>query len=232
VVDPNTTLGNPTTNPEIEELMPNHLAYVIYTSGSTGKPKGVMVEHCQVTRLFHSTEDWYYFDMSDTWLLVHTFSFDFSVWEIWGALRYGGKLIIPSYRTTQSPEDMYRLICEQGITVLNMTPSAFRPLIGIQAQTPLRDQLRYIIFGGEALEPSTLRPWYDIRSENSPLLVNMYGITEISVHATYRAMKKDDCNLVTSPIGARIPDLRVYVLDTHGQPVPLGAVGELYIGGA
>ncbi|KAF9345146.1 hypothetical protein BGX26_003467, partial [Mortierella sp. AD094] len=232
VVDPNTVSNMATFNLHIPALTPHHLAYVIYTSGSTGKPKGVLVEHVQVTRLFDATADWYNFDSSDTWIVTHSFSFDFSVWEIWGALRYGGKLIIPSFRTTQSLEDLYQLICLHGITVLNMTPSAFRPLIRFQAQTDLRDKLRYVIFGGEALEPSTLQSWYDTRPENSPKLVNMYGITETTVHVTYRVIKPEDCSHAVSPIGVRIPDLTIYVLDNHDQPVPLGVVGELCVGGA
>ncbi|KAK9680247.1 hypothetical protein K7432_015999 [Basidiobolus ranarum] len=233
VIDPNMQLDeNHTENPQVPSLTSHHLAYVIYTSGSTGKPKGVMVEHAQVTRLFDATASWYQFDENDTWCLLHSYSFDFSVWELWGALRYGGKLVLPSHHVTRSSEDLYQLICEQGITVLNLTPSAFKPLIVCQAQSELRDQLRYVIFGGEALEPAILQPWYATRSEDSPKIVNMYGITETTVHVTYRVMKKEDCAQVISPIGARIPDLTTYILDTHGNPVPLGVIGELYIGGA
>ncbi|KAF9434449.1 hypothetical protein BGZ76_008002 [Entomortierella beljakovae] len=232
VIDPNAELDMPTFNPHVSTLTPHHLVYVIYTSGSTGKPKGVLVEHIQLTRLFDATADWFNFDENDTWIITHSFSFDFSVWEIWGALRYGGKLIIPSLRITQSLEELYQMICLYGITVLNITPSAFRPLIRFQAQSDLRDKLRYVIFGGESLEPSTLQSWYDTRPENLPKLVNMYGITETTVHVTYRVIKPEDCSHAASPIGVRIPDLTLYVLDTHGQPVPLGAVGELCVGGA
>ncbi|KAF9080290.1 hypothetical protein BGX27_005545, partial [Mortierella sp. AM989] len=164
--------------------------------------------------------------------MTHTFSFDVSVWEIWGALRYGGKLVIPSYGILQSPDDLYRLICDYGVTVLNMTPSAFRPLIRSQAQSGQRDKLRYVILAGEALEPATLQSWYSTRSEDSPQIVNMYGPTETTVYATYRVMKAQDCKYTVSPIGVRVPDLSTYVLDTHGLPVPLGATGELCIGGA
>ncbi|KAI1288934.1 hypothetical protein EDD11_009530, partial [Mortierella claussenii] len=232
VVDPTLPLESPIANPKVSSLNSRHLAYVIYTSGSTGKPKGVMVEHAQVTRLFEATSAWYQFNESDTWCLLHSYSFDFSVWELWGAFRYGGKLVLPSHNVARSPEDLYRLISEQGITVLNMTPSAFKPLIVCQSQSELRDQLRYVIFGGEALEPAILQPWYATRSEDSPVVVNMYGITETTVHVTYRVMKQEDCAQVISPIGARIPDLTSYVVDTRGRPVPLGAVGELCIGGA
>ncbi|KAF9145232.1 hypothetical protein BGX20_006950, partial [Mortierella sp. AD010] len=213
-------------------LSSHHLAYVIYTSGSTGKPKGVMVEHAQAARLFDATSAWFDFQKSDIWIMNHTFSFDVSVWEIWGALRYGGKLIIPSYRATQSPEELYQLVCGQGVTVLNMTPSAFRPLIAIQELSTLHDNLRYIVLAGEALEPAMLQLWYTTRSQDSPQIVNMYGPTETTVYATYRVMCAEDCNRTISPIGVRIPDLSTYVLDAHSQPVPLGAIGELCIGGA
>ncbi|KAF9199106.1 hypothetical protein BGZ49_010819, partial [Haplosporangium sp. Z 27] len=232
VVDPNELLDDSIINPEIPGLMSHHLAYVIYTSGSTGKPKGVMVEHAQVTRLFDSSTVWFNFLQSDIWVLIHTYSFDFSVWEIWGALRYGGKLIIPSYRTTQSPEELYQLVCNHGVTVLNMTPSAFRPMMRYQSESKLSDNLRYIVLAGEALEPAILQSWYEVRSEDSPKIVNMYGPTEITVYATFRVMKAQDSIYAISPIGMKIPDLTTYVLDSHGQLVPLGAVGELCIGGA
>ncbi|KAF9110508.1 hypothetical protein BGX27_006274, partial [Mortierella sp. AM989] len=199
---------------------------------STGKPKGVMVEHAQVTRLFDATADWYHFNETDTWMMTHSFSFDVSVWELWGALRHGGRLIIPCHHTIQSPEDLYRLICEEGVTVLNMTPSAFKPLIMYQAESEQCDQLRYIILAGEALEPAILKPWYATRSEDSPQIVNMYGTTETTVHASYRVIKAHDSLQVLSPIGVRIPDLTTYILDTQGRPAPLGVIGELCIGGA
>ncbi|KAF9993213.1 hypothetical protein BGZ80_008241, partial [Entomortierella chlamydospora] len=219
-------------NPEVAGLTSHHLAYVIYTSGSTGKPKGVMVEHAQVTRLFDATADWYHFNESDTWMMTHSFSFDVSVWELWGALCHSGKLIIPSHRVIQSPEDLYRLICKEGVTILNMTPSAFRPLIRFQADNEQRDQLRYVVLAGEALETAVLQQWYATRSEDSPKIINMYGTTETTVHASYRVMKAQDCHQVLSPIGVRIPDLTIYVLDSQGRPAPLGTVGELCIGGA
>ncbi|KAF9168655.1 hypothetical protein BGX20_011251 [Mortierella sp. AD010] len=234
VTDPNVLLEKPATNPHVPGLKTSHLAYVIYTSGSTGKPKGVMVEHAQVTRLFDATADWYNFNTSDTWLMTHTFCFDASVWDIWGALNRGCKLVVVAYHIARSSEDLNSLINKHGVTVLHMTPSAFRPLITLQSgtQSSLRDNLRYILLGGEALEPATLRSWYDIPSMNSPQVVNLYGPTEITVQATHYFLKPEDCKLSISPIGKRIPDLTVYVLDTHGHPVPLGAIGELYVGGA
>ncbi|KAG0199513.1 hypothetical protein BGX31_004274, partial [Mortierella sp. GBA43] len=232
VVDPNARFEGPLTNPSVPGLDVHHLAYVLYTSGSTGKPKGVMVEHANVSRLFSSTDGWFKFNEKDTWTLLHSYGFDFSVWEMWGALRYGGRLLIVSQDTVRSPRDLYRMICEEGVTVLNMTPSAFRSIIGEHTQDGLKDKLRYVIFGGEALSPATLQPWFATHGDETPLIVNMYGITETTVHVTYRPMTLSDCSLAVSPVGQRIPDLRVYVLDKYNQPVPIGAVGELHVGGA
>ncbi|MCG1048796.1 amino acid adenylation domain-containing protein, partial [Mycetohabitans sp. B6] len=232
VVDPNRLPEAADTNPSVSGLKAHDLAYVIYTSGSTGTPKGVMVEHAQVVRLFDATHSWYGFNEHDTWCLFHSFAFDFSVWELWGALRYGGKLVIVPHHIARSAQAFHQLVCEQGVTVLNQTPSAFKAFIASQAQSALSDQLRYVIFGGEALEPAILQAWYATRDERRPQLVNMYGITETTVHVTYRALRQQDSEQAGNPIGVRIPDLKIYLLDAHGQPVPLGAVGELYIGGA
>ncbi|WP_338893382.1 amino acid adenylation domain-containing protein [Mycetohabitans endofungorum] len=232
VLDPATVPALPDTNPSVAALTARHLAYVIYTSGSTGTPKGVMVEHAQVVRLFEATQPWYDFNEHDTWCLFHSFAFDFSVWELWGALRYGGKLVIVPHSIARSADAFYQLICEQGVTVLNQTPSAFKALMASLAHRALSDQLRYVILGGEALEPTLLQAWYAAHDERHPQLVNMYGLTEATVHVTYRPLRQQDSKQAGNPIGVRIPDLKIYLLDAHGQPVPLGAVGELYIGGA
>lgn len=223
------------TNPDLEAigLRPNHLAYIIYTSGSTGQPKGVMVEHANVMRLFTATDEWFHFGADDTWTLFHSFAFDFSVWEIWGALLYGGRLVIVPKEIARSPADFYKLICQQKVTVLNQTPGAFRQLIAAQANNQDSHHLRYVVFGGEALEVATLKPWYELNRKQRTQLVNMYGITETTVHVTYRPLEQSDTERHgASPIGCRIPDLRTYILDTHGQPVPVGVTGELYVGGA
>ncbi|CAI1752069.1 non-ribosomal peptide synthetase [Serratia marcescens] len=208
-----------------------HLAYVIYTSGSTGKPKGVMVEHRQVARLFSATNAWFNFSAADRWCLFHSFAFDFSVWEIWGAWLYGGQLFIVPQAIARSAPDFYHFVCRSGITVLNQTPSAFKAFIQAQAHSEARQQLREIVFGGEMLKPSDLAPWF-ARSENRQTrLINMYGITETTVHVTYRPLSAQDTAITTSPIGSRIPDLRLYLLGADGEPVPMGAIGELYVGG-
>jgi amino acid adenylation domain-containing protein len=234
VLDPNETpAGEGTeseTNPRVRSLTPRNLAYIIYTSGSTGQPKGVMVEHAQVVRLFDTTHPTYRFEASDVWCLFHSFAFDFSVWELWGALRYGSKLVLVPHAVARSPQAFYQLVCEQGVTVLNQTPSAFKALI--EYMQPSTDRLRYVIFGGEALQPASLRDWYAVRGASAPQLVNMYGITETTVHVTYYALASSDIQHARSVIGKRLPDLTIYLLDAYGQPVPLGAVGEMYIGGA
>ncbi|SDX46163.1 arthrofactin-type cyclic lipopeptide synthetase C [Pseudomonas syringae] len=214
-------------------VKPTSLAYVIYTSGSTGKPKGVMIEHRNVARLFSATEGWFGFNERDVWSLFHSFAFDFSVWEIWGALLHGGRLLIVPQLVSRSPEDFYALLCSAGVTVLNQTPSAFRQLIAAQGENPQAHSLRQVIFGGEALETAMLKPWYARNVNADTQLVNMYGITETTVHVTYYPVQPEDAQRVgASPIGKRIPDLQLYVLDTRGEPVPLGVVGELYVGGA
>ncbi|MFF5257218.1 amino acid adenylation domain-containing protein, partial [Streptomyces leeuwenhoekii] len=207
------------------------LAYVIYTSGSTGTPKGVMVEHRNVTRLFTATEGWFGFGADDVWTLFHSFAFDFSVWEIWGALLHGGRLVVVPQAVSRSPREFYELLCASGVTVLNQTPSAFRQLIAAQGEEGAAHRLRVVVFGGEALDVAALKPWMRRGVNRGTRLVNMYGITETTVHVTYRELSWGDLEGSASPIGVRIPDLRVYVLDGRGGPVPVGAVGELYVGG-
>ena len=212
-----------------------NLAYVIYTSGSTGKPKGVLVQHSNVVRLFAATNDWYHFNAQDVWTLFHSSAFDFSVWEIWGALLYGGRLVVVPYFVTRSPESFYQLLVREKVTILNQTPSAFRQLIAAEESIhPTDDELkcRLVILGGEALEIKSLQPWFDRHGDKLPQLVNMYGITETTVHVTYRPLSLADLKGTASVIGTPIPDLEVYVLDQHLQPVPIGVPGEMYVGGA
>jgi amino acid adenylation domain-containing protein/non-ribosomal peptide synthase protein (TIGR01720 family) len=214
---------------------PENLAYVIYTSGSTGRPKGVLISHRNVTRLFDSTEEWFGFDETDVWTLFHSYAFDFSVWELWGALLYGGRLVVVPYWVSRSPEEFRELVLREGVTVLNQTPTAFRQFVAadLQAGAPAANALRYVIFGGEALELSSLRPWFDRYGDARPQLVNMYGITETTVHVTYRPITLADLEAgAGSVIGVPLPDLRLLVLDAHGAPAPIGVAGEIYVGGA
>ncbi len=209
-------------------------AYIIYTSGSTGKPKGVVVTHHNVLRLLSQTEHWYGFNCDDVWPLFHSYAFDVSVWELWGSLLYGGRLVIVPYLVTRSPSDFYGLLAREKVTVLNQTPSAFRQLIWAEskAPTPLELNLRYVICAGEALELQSLKPWFERHGDQLPVVVNMYGITETTVHSTYRPITMADLeNDAGSVIGVPIPDLQIHVVDDQLKPVPAGQVGEICVGG-
>ncbi len=215
--------------------VPKNLAYVIYTSGSTGKPKGCEITHANVARLFTATEHWFHFAANDVWTLFHSHAFDFSVWEIWGALLYGGRVVVVPLETARSPAAFLRLLAAEKVTFLNQTPSAFRALIEADVSTgaPRPLALRSIVFGGEALELQMLRPWIDRRGDAKPELVNMYGITETTVHVTYRRILRADVEAgAGSVIGRPIADLRVLLLDPDGELVPRGVTGEMYVGGA
>jgi amino acid adenylation domain-containing protein/non-ribosomal peptide synthase protein (TIGR01720 family) len=216
---------------------PAHLAYCIYTSGSTGQPKGCLITHANLARLFSATDAWFGFGPHDVWTLFHSAAFDFSVWELWGALLYGGRLVVVPWAVSRDPAAFLELLASEQVTVLNQTPSAFLQLLphALAAEAPSL-ALRYVIFGGEALDVAALRPWFDRHGDMRPRLVNMYGITETTVHVTYRPLTAADVAAAgggrASPIGQRIPDLTLYVLDRHLEPVPAGVPGELYVGGA
>ncbi|MGC4806667.1 amino acid adenylation domain-containing protein [Micromonospora sp. DT233] len=208
----------------------DQLAYVIYTSGSTGTPKGVQVEHHSVLRLFAQTRPWFGFGPQDVWTLSHSTSFDFSVWEIWGALLHGGTLVVVPTEATRSPQLFRELLAREGVSVLNLTPSMFRQLLADATELP--PALRCVVFGGERLDPALLRPWVARFGDERPELVNMYGITETCVHVTYRRLRRADLHRPgASPIGTPIPDLSVHLLDAQGHPVDDGTPGELYVGG-
>ncbi len=224
----------PTSNPRAAEVgvRSKHLAYVIYTSGSTGKPKGVMVEHRHVQRLLASTEADFRFGPQDVWTLFHSYAFDFSVWELWGALTYGGKLVVIPNWVARSPEDFYQLLRRHQVTVLNQTPTAFTQLAHVDEDKQEALALRVVVFGGEALNLSELKGWVARHGDEAPVLVNMYGITETTVHVTYRRIWQEDITgELGSVIGRPLADLRVYLLDTHQGLVPVGTVGEMYVGG-
>src|SRR6185436_1770283 len=185
---------------------PEAAAYVIYTSGSTGRPKGVVVTHGNVSRLLSATQDWFGFGPDDVWTLFHSYAFDFSVWEIWGALAHGGRLVVVPYWISRSPEAFLDLLESERVTVLNQTPSAFRLLAAAEEAGPRRLALRTVVFGGEALDLPGLAPWFARHGDREPLLVNMYGITETTVHVTYRPLGQAD-TAAGSVIGIPIPDL-------------------------
>ncbi|MES2296356.1 MAG: amino acid adenylation domain-containing protein, partial [Pseudomonadota bacterium] len=214
-------------------LTPANLAYVIYTSGSTGKPKGALLEHRNVTRLFAATDANFGFGPADTWTMFHSYGFDFSVWEIWGALCYGGKLVIVPYLVSRTPELFHALLVEQRVTVLNQTPSAFMQLIAANAAAAPSAQLnlKYVIFGGEALNEAALQPWFAKHGQSQPQLINMYGITETTVHVTYQLLQSDQAHSPNA-IGRPIADLGVYLLDAGLKLAPIGVAGELHVSGA
>lgn len=218
------------------EVSGDNLAYVIYTSGSTGNPKGVMVTHANVVRLFTSTTGWFNFGHEDVWTLFHSYAFDFSVWEIWGALLYGGRLVAVPYWTTRDPAKFLELLRSEQVTVLNQTPSAFKQLIRADEQCDpgvAALQLRFVIFGGEALDFASLRSWLDRHAIDAPSLINMYGITETTVHVTWHKISADEIlQSRGSNIGVPIPDLEIYLLDRDLNPVGVGVPGEIVVGGA
>jgi amino acid adenylation domain-containing protein len=210
-----------------------HLAYIIYTSGSTGRPKGVLVEHRQAARLFTSTDALFHFGPSDVWTLFHSAAFDFSVWELWGALLYGGRLVIVPYWTARSPETFRELLCREHVTVLNQTPTAFGQLMEADRLASSGDlALRLVIFGGEALDMRALGTWVTRHGDAAPALVNMYGITETTVHTTHYRVLMDDVSTGGSVIGRPLSDLSIQVLDAHGNLAPIGVPGEICVGGA
>ena len=224
--------NQPTTN-TASQIKPDNLIYIIYTSGSTGKPKGVEITHHNVASLFNATESYYQFSQQDRWTLFHSFAFDFAVWEIWGALIFGGTLVIVPYLVSRSPEQFYALLREQEITVLNQTPSAFTQLTSFLNQQSEQEtlDLRLIIFGGEKLNFFTLKPWYKFQRNSNCQLVNMYGITEITVHATYQPLSEKLTDTQQSLIGYVLPNLKIYILDQYLNLLPIGIPGELHIAG-
>ncbi|MGY4101878.1 amino acid adenylation domain-containing protein [Nocardia sp. R16R-3T] len=215
-------------------LRPEHPAYVIYTSGSTGAPKGVVVSHRNVSSLFSATQFWCRFDRDDVWAWCHSQAFDFSVWEIWGALAHGCQLVVLSREDARSPRELWKHLVAEQVTILNQTPAAFYALMSaLPAQGPATVRLRMVVFGGEALDPSKLTPWQDFWAhQDAPALINMYGITETTVHVTHLELASAHAMSNASPIGGPLAGLRTFVLDGWLRPVPVGVPGELYVAGA
>nr|WP_237175720.1 non-ribosomal peptide synthetase [Paenibacillus xylanexedens] len=209
---------------------PDNLAYIIYTSGSTGKPKGVMIEHRNVVRLLCNDKMMFDFSENDVWTMFHSMCFDFSVWEMYGALLYGGKLVVVPGLIAKHAKDFLDLLKKEKVTVLNQTPTAFYNLAHMELLEPSSDlSIRYVIFGGEALNPILLKDWRE--KYPSVKLINMYGITETTVHVTYKEITDSDVEENVSQIGSPIPTTTTFVMDKHRKLVPFGVEGELYVGG-
>ena len=230
-------LGDPAVDRQPSTALPapapDDIAYLIYTSGTTGTPKGVAIPHRNVTRLLETLDA----DLElagQVWTQCHSLAFDFSVWEIWGALLYGGRLVVVPDSVVRSPEDLHALLVAEQVSVLSQTPSAFYALQTADALQPeLAGQLKLeaVVFGGEALEPQRLRTWLD-KHPGLPRLINMYGITETTVHASFREIVAGDADNTFSPIGVPLDHLGFFVLDGWLRAVPAGVVGELYVAGA
>ncbi|MFN4149375.1 MAG: amino acid adenylation domain-containing protein, partial [Candidatus Sericytochromatia bacterium] len=207
-------------------------AYIIYTSGSTGTPNGVLINHHNVIRLFETTEEHFDFKQKDIWVLFHSYAFDYSIWEIWSCLRQGSTLLLTNKEMRRNPVEFYKLICQEKVTILNQTPSAFYHFSRSAIKSDLENSLRYLVLSGEALDINLLEDWYSKFDENKPKIINSYGITETTVFVTYRELSKKDLKGSSySPIGIALSDLSMYVLDQNKNIVPRGVIGELYVGG-
>ncbi|MGF0176741.1 non-ribosomal peptide synthetase [Streptomyces sp. Marseille-Q5077] len=204
-------------------------AYVIYTSGSTGRPKGVAVPHGNVLSLVQATRADFGLGASDVWTLFHSSAFDFSVWEMWGCLLTGGRLVVVAHFTSRDPEQFRDLLVAHGVTVLNQTPSALGNLLAVDhADVPVR----LVILGGEPLDARMLLPWFDAHPEDRCRVVNMFGITETTVHVTAQTVTRELALGATRSVGAPLPGWHIYVCDPSGRLLPPGVAGEIYVGGA
>ncbi|MGX1880801.1 amino acid adenylation domain-containing protein [Streptomyces sp. NPDC055287] len=207
-------------------------AYIIYTSGSTGRPKGVVVPHANVGALLDATRDDFALSADDTWTLFHSSAFDFSVWEIWGALLTGARLVVVDYWVSRSPAEFHELLVREHVTVLNQTPSAFAQLMEADRQHPPQLPVRLVVLGGEPLDTRTLPGWFDRYPENRCRLVNMFGITETTVHVTAQTVTRREAMAGSRSVGRPLAGWYVYVLDRRGRPIPAGTEGEIWVGGA
>jgi amino acid adenylation domain-containing protein len=212
---------------------PTDPAYIIYTSGSTGRPKGVEVPHINVWALITATRDGLGLGHHDTWTLFHSTAFDFSVWEIWGCLSTGGQLVVIPFWVSRAPDELLLTLAAKRVSVLNLTPSAFAQLQGAEARASVDlGALRLIIFGGEPLDCTSLRRWFDRHPPSACRVVNMFGITETTVHVTAETITRRHALTASRVVGRPIPGWQVYVMDESGHVLPRGAPGEIYVGGA
>ncbi len=218
-----------TANPQ-PRLTSEHLAYVIYTSGSTGRPKGTLIPHVNVARLFASSQRVFRFREDDVWTFFHSIAFDWSVYELWGALLHGGRVVVVPHLVSRSPEEFHALLAREQVTFLCQTPSAFQALVHADQRAGTDGlALRWVLLGGEAVELEALRPWFDRHGFERPTVTNVYGITETTVISTYRPLRREDFEQRSSPIGVPFDCEEIFLLDERLEPVPPGVVGELYL---
>ncbi|WP_157118354.1 non-ribosomal peptide synthetase, partial [Mycobacterium sherrisii] len=197
---------------------PDDIAHIIYTSGTTGVPKGVAVNHRNVVQLFDRLDVGVPLTPKQVWTQFHSYAFDFSVWEIWGALLHGGRLVVVPEPLTRSPADFRDLIVGEQVTVLTQTPSAVAalPVDGLESTA--------LVIGAEPCPPEVVQRWAPGRT-----MINVYGPTETTMWASKSVPLSP--NDVVIPIGSPVPGAAFFVLDTWLRPVPVGVVGELYLSG-
>ncbi|MCP5054899.1 MAG: amino acid adenylation domain-containing protein, partial [bacterium] len=221
----------------VESVLATNLAYIIYTSGTTGRPKGVLIEHRNVVRLLFNDSFQFDFNHRDVWTMFHSYCFDFSVWEMYGALLYGGSMILIPGMVARDTGKFLRVLKDEGVTVLNQTPSAFYSLIHQElgdskdGEKPKDGKavIRYVVFGGEALHPASLKTWRAAYPHTR--LINMYGITETTVHVTFKEIDDNAIAGNISNIGQPIPTLEVFIMDSSLTLQPQGIPGECCVGG-
>lgn len=211
-------------------LTPDDIIYIIYTSGSTGTPKGAMITHRNVVRLLKNDKFQFDFNDKDVWTMFHSVAFDFSVWEMYGALLFGGRLVLVAEDIAKDPVEFLNLLRKENVTVLNQTPTYFYNLLDCELRNEDNNlKIRYIIYGGEALKPNLIKSWKE--KYNFTKLINMYGITETTVHVTFKELAEENLISSDSNIGKTIPTLKVYILDKKQRLLPIGIEGEICVAG-